>query len=276
MISSTHLPAIPAGNTLGSERRSSVLATCLDVMLPREHGSWSLAFEPLAFGLLSAPSGPGAWLALAMASGFLCRRPLRVALHEPRAVRRRMAWRVFLAGGLFALAALSIASAAGGVGWLVWLLPTLACGVVFVLYEARNGGREEVAEVAGTLAFALLPAPLAILGGFTGAEAFALAAIMGGRLLPTVIFVRAFVRGRKVGRTDLRWGIFGALFALAVAGMLVLAGLAPWWCTLWFGFLLGRMVVARRFLAIRPKNLGIFEAVVGAVFAIGTALAWRL
>jgi hypothetical protein len=29
-----------------------------DLLLPKEHGGWSLAFEPVALGLLVAPSGP--------------------------------------------------------------------------------------------------------------------------------------------------------------------------------------------------------------------------
>ncbi len=33
--------------------------------LPKEHGSWSLALEPVAFGLLVAPSAAGAALTLA-------------------------------------------------------------------------------------------------------------------------------------------------------------------------------------------------------------------
>ena len=48
--------------------------------LPKEHGSWSLALEPVAFGLLVAPSAAGAALALAAVSGFFLRRPLKFAL----------------------------------------------------------------------------------------------------------------------------------------------------------------------------------------------------
>ena len=40
--------------------------------LPKEHGSWSLALEPVAFGLLVAPSAAGAALALAAGLGFFC------------------------------------------------------------------------------------------------------------------------------------------------------------------------------------------------------------
>ena len=38
-----------------------------ELVLPKEHGSWAFAFEPIALGLLIAPSPAGGWLALAMA-----------------------------------------------------------------------------------------------------------------------------------------------------------------------------------------------------------------
>src|SRR4051812_29770921 len=54
------------------------------VFLPKEHGSWSLAFEPLALGMLLAPSlAGGAFLAAAVAV-FFARRPGKVAFsREP-------------------------------------------------------------------------------------------------------------------------------------------------------------------------------------------------
>ena len=49
------------------------------LLLPREHGSWSLALEPLALGLIAAPSWPGAALALAALALFFARRPWQAA-----------------------------------------------------------------------------------------------------------------------------------------------------------------------------------------------------
>ena len=53
------------------------------VFLPREHGSWSLALEPLALGLLVVPSAAGAALAAAALAGFFARRPLKAAACRP-------------------------------------------------------------------------------------------------------------------------------------------------------------------------------------------------
>lgn len=54
------------------------------VFLPKEHGSWSLALEPLALGLLVAPSLAGGALAGAVLAGFFARRPLKAALARKR------------------------------------------------------------------------------------------------------------------------------------------------------------------------------------------------
>jgi hypothetical protein len=47
------------------------MARWRDVILPKEHGSWSLALEPIALGLLVAPSWAGGSLAVAVLAGFL-------------------------------------------------------------------------------------------------------------------------------------------------------------------------------------------------------------
>ncbi|MES1167658.1 MAG: YwiC-like family protein, partial [Oleiharenicola lentus] len=49
------------------------------IFLPREHGSWFLVLEPLALGLLVAPSSAGGALAVATLAAFFMRRPLKPA-----------------------------------------------------------------------------------------------------------------------------------------------------------------------------------------------------
>ena len=90
-----------------------------DLVVPREHGSWSLALEPLVFGLIAAPSAAGGCLALAVLAAFFARRPLRLALGDASPARRTAArgplvWLAMLAAAWF-LAAL----VGGGLGWLV-------------------------------------------------------------------------------------------------------------------------------------------------------------
>src|SRR5687768_6251637 len=99
-----------------------------DVVLPKEHGSWSLAFEPIALGLFIAPSPAGALLAVALSAGFFARRPLRISLHEPRADRRATAQRALILCAVIALLSMTGALLLGGIAWLWWLVPVAIAG----------------------------------------------------------------------------------------------------------------------------------------------------
>ncbi|MGH8022300.1 MAG: YwiC-like family protein [Limisphaerales bacterium] len=63
----------------------------IKLVWPKEHGSWFLALEPVALGMLAAPSGAGAALAVAASSGFLLRRPLKIVSCEQNDERWKMA-----------------------------------------------------------------------------------------------------------------------------------------------------------------------------------------
>ena len=118
-----------------------------ELVMPKEHGSWSLAFEPLAFGLLVAPSAAGAALAIAVAAAFFARRPLNIAVRDHRATRRAAARRAVLTcAGVAAAAFVAACALAGSSAWLWWLLPSSALGAVFLSFDLRNAGRDETAE----------------------------------------------------------------------------------------------------------------------------------
>src|SRR4051812_13381501 len=102
---------------------------------PKEHGSWSLAFEPVALGLLCAPSTAGAFLALAVAAGFFARRPLRNAWCEVSAERRGHAQEALAGCATLAVLGLIAALTIAGTEWFTSLLPTVALGVVFAGYD---------------------------------------------------------------------------------------------------------------------------------------------
>src|SRR5690349_12445863 len=95
---------------------------------PREHGSWSLALEPLGLGLLAAPSAAGGWFALAVLAAFFGRRPLRTAVSDPVAARRAEARVALVPLAIVALGGLAGAIVLGGVAWLGWLVPATLAG----------------------------------------------------------------------------------------------------------------------------------------------------
>lgn len=245
------------------------------LLQPKEHGSWSLAFEPVALGLLAAPSWPGASLALAVVAGFLARRPLRLAVAEANPVRRAAA-RFAVAGcAVFASAALGASIVSAGVAWLLWLAPSLACGGWFLMLDLQGKGRVEAAEVAGAAAFAFLPAAFAALAGQPGSLAVALGWVMAVRAVPTVLFIRAMVRARKgePPTFDRAWFTAGA--GLLVTTGLVARGQAPVTAAIWGGLLLARAIGLQSRRSLRPRSLGLFEAVIGVSFVATLALAWR-
>lgn len=245
-------------------------------MLPKEHGSWSLALEPLVLGLLVAPSWPGALLALAVAAAFFARRPLKFVVLDSRPERRAAARKPLaacvLAAIVFSLGALFL----GGTTWLFWLLPAAGAGVVFLGFDLRQAGREGAAEIAGAAAFAFMPAAIAALAGWPAAAALALALVMTGRAVPTVMLVRANLRAAKTGVRRDAPALVAAGVALAVTVGLEVVGLAPRSAVGLLALLAMRAFMLLVFPRpiLRARTLGIVEAVLGAFFVFLLGMTW--
>ena len=238
------------------------------LLLPKEHGSWSLAFEPVVLMLLVAPSAAGAALAVAACAGFFTRRPLKLALTLPPADPRRSPSRT--AAILFALLAGAALAGAPWLGSLRLLWPLLLVapfGALFLWFDLRNAMREAEAELAGSAAFALLPAAGAILAGWPVPAALALAALTFARSVPTVLTVRTYLRLGKGESTSALPPLAAVTAALALVAYLAFQGLVPaaavgLSAVLWTrtGWLLS---------GLRPnwpaRKVGIMEAVLGVI-----------
>lgn len=254
------------------------------VFLPKEHGSWSLALEPLALGLLAAPSLAGSALALATAAAFFARRPLKALLARPApsdavALARRPAARLaLLALSLCAVLGFAEAIVLGGLTALWPLLLAAPLALLFVYFDRQNDSRAAAAELAGSAAFAVLPAVLATLAGATTPAALALAAVMLARSVPTILTVRTSLRVAKGQPANLTLPVVAALTALVVITMFAVAGLLPSLAvaavgalfvrTVWFGSPLRPAWSARR--------IGITEAALGILYVTFIGLACRL
>jgi len=253
--------------------------TVHELLLPKEHGSWSLAFEPVALGLLVAPSAAGGALALAAAAGFLVRRPLKLSITaSPDDPRRRPAQRWAAALMLGASIALAGAAAMGPAGALWPLVLAAPCGFLFLWFDLRQAMREAEAELAGSVAFALLPAAFATLAGWPAPAALALAVVMLARSVPTVLTVRAFLRlgkGREANPLPPR--IASSLGFILVA-LLAWQNLVPaaavwvnavlWLRTLW--------LVSSRRPDWPARRVGIMEAVLGVIHLGALTAAYHL
>lgn len=243
-------------------------ANIRELLLPKEHGSWSLAFEPVALGLLVAPTVAGGALALAAAAGFFSRRPLKLDVTLPADDSRRgpaRNWLVVLA--LLALAMLAVAAVYGPASAL-WPLGLAApCGALFLWFDLRHAMREAEAELAGSIAFALLPATFATLAGWSVPTALALAALMLARSVPTVLTVRAFLRLGKGQHVSQLLPLAASSIAFILVALLVWQNLMPaaallvnavlWLRTLW--------LVSSRRPDWPARRVGILEAGLGVI-----------
>jgi hypothetical protein len=249
-----------------------------EVAWPKEHGSWSLAFEPVLLGLIAAPSAAGGALALAVVAAFFARRPLRIAALDATASRREAARRAVIGSAMIAIAGMAIAVALAGAEWWPWLLPSIAGGVVFLYFDLRKAGREQSAELAGTFAFGWLPAVFAAIGGADASASAALGALMLARAVPTVLTVRASLRARKTGERRVAIPLVAAGAACVAAGVLSVRGEVPWTATVLLGVLAVRSVALLVFLprTVRATTIGIAESVLGAIYVLAVGIAWSL
>ncbi len=249
----------------------------IQLSLPKEHGSWSLALEPVAFGLLVAPSAAGGALAVAALAGFFLRRPLRLALRgrlDARQVEPLILSLLVLS--TLALGGLLLAAKFGGVEKLWPLLPAALAGLVFVWADSRNEAREGVAEVAGAVAFGLLPAAFAALAGWNVNQLLALTAMSLTRSVPTVLTVRTCLRLSKGKDFSATPSVVAVMIGIVLMAWLASQHLAPWVATVF------AVVFAMRtmwLLLWRPRitvrNIGFTEAVLGALMVLLLSMTWK-
>ncbi len=263
---------------LPSAPRSAPIAPASAVFLPREHGSWSLVLEPLALGLLVAPSSAGASLAVAAVAGFFARRPLKAALTPDDTVRRRAARRAAVLLSLLALAGLGETVVLGGPSALWPLLLAAPLAALFVHFDRQNESRAAAAELAGSAAFALLPAAFATLAGWSWPVALALAALALARSVPTILTVRTYLRLGKGQTANAIAPLITGLVGLVLVGALAARGLVPKPAAGLAALLLLR--TAFFVTPLRPawpaKRVGTIEAALGLLYVGAMTAAYRL
>lgn len=244
--------------------------------LPREHGSWSLALEPMVLGLVAAPSAAGALLGTAVLAAFFLRRPARLMLTATDDPRWRLACGCVAVLGAAALAAVGWAGVLAG-GQRLWpLVLAVPAGAAFAWWDSRGEGREAAAELAGAVAFAAVPASLAALAGWPPGPALALAAFMAARSVPTVMTLRAYLRRNKGQAVRVAPALGASVGAAAGTGLLAAWSLAPWAAVLAASLLAVRAVVLLTWpgLRVRATLLGIAEATFGGILVLVVALSW--
>jgi hypothetical protein len=253
------------------------LRPAIKLTLPKEHGSWSLALEPVALGLLVAPSIAGSALAIAVIAGFFLRRPLKIFMRESDYERWKIARNSIFILTVIAFAGLILAIKIGGFEKLWSLIPATLAGLAFAWFDSRNENREGAAEIFGALAFGILPATFAILAGWNFVAAISLAVVMLARSVPTVLFVRTYLRIKKGHAVTIAPAIIATIVGFLLVASLVFFKIAPW---LAGGFALVMTAKVIFLLGTHPnfstKTICIAEAIFGAVMVLALAMAWRI
>lgn len=252
------------------------------VALPAEHGGWALIVEPIALGLLVAPSFAGLFIGAGALAAFLARHPLKLAIGDRRKARilnrtsladRFALLYVTLAIVFFAIAVTSLPRE--------FLLPFVIAGpLVFIqfLYDARGHSRDLVPEVAGALAVGSISTAIALAGGWSRPTALALWIIVACRHVPTILYLRVLLgRRRQKQRARVNGAVIVVqLLPLIAVYVLLSFKIAPVVAMLVFAILFGRAVIGLLNQAEpTPKILGISEIVFGAFTVLMVSAGYR-
>jgi len=263
---STHEAAEPAISRTGGLFRA--------VALPVEHGGWSFLLEPLILGLILVPSAAGVWVAMGAVAAFLARQPLKLlALNRRRGgryPRTGLSERFFAVYALAAAVSLAAALRESDLSILTPLILAAPFAVVGLRRDFQGRGREALPEIAAGLALGASATIIILAGRGSAGMAWLAWALLAGRAITAVLYVRARVR---IDRSDARATRFARArpVLLAHASTLLLAlwaagaGRAPALAAAAFALLFGRAVygLAPGQRAIRPQVLGVQEVIVG-------------
>ncbi|MBI3783143.1 MAG: YwiC-like family protein [Deltaproteobacteria bacterium] len=234
------------------------------IALPAEHGSWGLVTEPIALGLLVAPSWGGLCLGLGAFAVFLTRRPLKVVLASRRhadSTRFTVAAMFILAYGACAVLGFTAAYALAGSRPLLPLAVVSPLIGVFLAYDISNQSRTWQAELAGSIIFAMVAAAIAVAGGWMTAPALALTGVLVARAIPSILYVRNRLRLDRKRPHNRPVTLAAHAVALAAVATLAAADLLPRLVILPFLALLVRAVVglSERRQPATPKKIGLTE-----------------
>jgi hypothetical protein len=238
------------------------------IVLPAEHGGWGFLFEPIALGLLVAPSRAGGLVALAAVLAFFVRQPLKLALQDLRRGRcyPRTPYCRWIAAGFAGAAAFALAAAVAidGTAMLIPVVVAAPLALALIASDAMHHGRSLLPEMAGATAMSLVAAVIAVAGGTSNTAAFGLAGIVAGRSLPAILYVRTLL-----GRTQR-----GAAVAAHVLAIVAAAWYAPPFAVAAMVALLVRAVWGLAHEPPPAKTIGWREIAFGAMTIVLVAIGY--
>lgn len=247
------------------------------VALPGEHGGWSLLLEPIALGLLIAPSLTGLFLSLAAVAAFLTRHPLKLAIGDLR--RKRNTRRTTLAKRFVLLySAVAVLSFAFGLvtTHTSFLLPLIVAApfvIVQFIYDAKGQSRALLPEISGAIGIASIATAISLAGGMSAPVAWALWALLATRAVPTIMYLRVRLQRLRGNAEPSTAPLTTHVMALVIGIVLAAMGLISRLAVGALAVLLVRAVagLSSKDLTVRAKTLGLRELLFGVVFVLAAA-----
>jgi hypothetical protein len=254
------------------------------VALPVEHGGWGLTLEPIALGLLVAPSPAGFFLALATLSAFLARHPLKIIAGDRwrrgrRFPRTALAERFALLYSLVAATSLVAAIACAPNHNFLWVLVAVSpLAAVQLAHDAAGRSRALLPELAGSVAMASAASAITLAGGWALLPSLALWALLATRLVPSILYVRVRLYRIRGGTASPLPTLVAHLLGLAVVMLLVCLKLLPVLALLPPIILLLRAALgcSAQHSMVTVKQVGVREVVFGATTVIAVAAGYWL
>lgn len=251
------------------------------VALPVEHGGWSLALEPVALGLLVAPSIAGLFMALATLGAFLARHPFKIVMGDRRRGRRfprTAAAEAFLLlyGALALASALAAAATASSYAFILPLLLAVPFVAVQLAFDAAGRSRSLAPELAGSAGLAAVAASIAMADGWTFSASTVLWGLLAARTVPSILYVRArlsVLHGEKPSKLPVN---LAHVAALAIASVLAWLKLTPALAALALFVLLLRAAfgLSNRRDKGSAKRVGMAEVGYGAMTVLAIAAGY--
>ena len=248
------------------------------IALPPEHGAWGFLLEPLLLGLIVAPSVAGFGLCVTVIGAFLLRQPMKIVYNDrqrgKRYERTHIGERFLALYGALALAGILIAVIAGGFPVIFPLVAALPVAAVQLLGTLWHKGRDILPELAGAAALGIAAPAITLAGGIEPVTAFGLWAVLLGRAIPSILYVRARLRLEKNQPVKTAPATALSFATVLLVGTMALAEWLPWLGVIALGVLTIRAALglSRHRKPRAAKTIGFQEIAYGLLVVLLTVI----
>ncbi|MFN6962183.1 MAG: YwiC-like family protein [Pyrinomonadaceae bacterium] len=250
------------------------------IVLPIEHGSWGFLLEPIALGLILAPSLPAVFITITVVGAFLTRQPLKFLIADLRQGRRLPRTEIAQRYGLIfaGVAALGLVGTllTAPLASLVPLAAAVPLAGYVMLQDAARQSRELVPEILAAVALSASTAAIVAAGGGSWPIALSMWGIMLARLVPSIVYVRSRLRLEKGKEFSRLPSIVLHVAAAAAAAGFFAYGTGPFLTVAMMALLLGRSIVGLSPIRVpaKAKQIGIEEVAYGVLTVLSVVFGF--